>query len=63
MALITKLRGKKRSSSGPIGYLVFDMSSPDAPYLALNRTSDLEAIADAEYVTLKVIRTKTDSQK
>lgn len=57
-------RRKRKSSDGPIGYLVFDMSLPGtAPYLALDRTSDLDTIAEADYVTLRVIRTKSPSQK
>lgn len=58
------LRRKKKSSDGPIGYLVFDQSLPGtAPYLALDQASDLDMIAEAKYVTLKVIRTNTGSQK
>lgn len=57
-------RRKRPSFNGPIGYLVFDQSFPGtAPYLALDAVSDLDAIAEADYVTLKVVRTKTSSQK
>lgn len=55
---------KKKSLNEPIGYLVFDTSLPNsAPYLALNQTSDLDTIAESDFVTLKVIRTNAGSQK
>lgn len=52
-------RRKKKSADGPIGYLVFDTSMPDTPYLALDRAADLDVMCEMEYVTLKVIRTNT----
>ena len=56
-----RLFKKKRSS---IGYLVFDASIPgEAPYLAVDRASDLDVIAESDYVTLKVVRTKGGSLK
>ena len=55
---------KKKKASGPIGYLVFDITDPSAaPYLALDAASDLDEIAQADYVTLKVIRASAASQK
>ena len=55
---------KKKGYNGPIGYLVFDTSMPGtAPYLALDQVGDLESIAEADFVTLKVIRTNGGSQK
>ena len=55
---------RKKKLTGPIGYLVFDTSIPNcAPYLALDNADDMDVIRDAKYVTLKVIRTKTGSQK
>lgn len=56
-----RLFKKKRSS---IGYLVFDTSIPgEAPYLAVDQASDLDVIAESDYVTLKVVRTKGGSLK
>lgn len=55
---------KRKKKAGTIGYLVFDMSDPGAaPYLALDMASDLDEIAESDYVTLKVIRTNAGSQK
>ena len=55
---------KKKTYHGPMGSLVLDMSEPGfAPYLALDGVSALDEIAKCDYVTLRVVRTKTDSQK
>lgn len=55
---------RKKKYNGPIGYLVFDVSDLGAaPYLALDQASDLDAISEADFVTLKVIRTNAGSQK
>lgn len=55
---------RKKTYSGPLGYLVFDVSEPGtAPYLAVDTAEDLDKIAECDYVTLKVVRTNSDSQK
>lgn len=53
---------RKKQSNGHIGYLVFDTSMPDTPYLALDQAADLDAMRNMNFVTLKVIRADT-SQK